>query len=302
MSGRKITYDLVKQEFDERGYELISTEYVNNSTKLQYICPKHRDKGVLEITFANFTKGRGCPYCSGRVRKTQEEYEADLAEKKPTIRVVGKYVNLKTKIEHECLVCGYHWDVLPDNMLHMPNGCPKCGKRAPLTRDEVIRRVAEIDDSIEVIGEYVGYNAKMAFRCKKCDKVWLAKPNNIFFGKGCPRCKSSKGEKEISRVLDELHIDYGTQFKFQDCKGEHPLPFDFYIPEKNICIEYDGRQHFEPCTFGGITKEQAIENFELAKEHDKIKDEYCQANNITLIRIPYWEYENIEQILSLHLH
>ena len=302
MSGRKITYDLVKQEFDERGYELISTEYVNNSTKLQYICPKHRTKGVLEITFANFTKGRGCPYCSGRVRKTQEEYEADLAEKKPTIKVVGKYVNLKTKIEHECLVCGYHWDVLPDNMLHMPNGCPKCGKRAPLTRDEVIRRVAEIDDSIEVIGEYVGYNTKMAFRCKKCDKVWLAKPNNIFFGKGCPRCKSSKGEKEISRVLDELHIDYGTQFKFQDCKDEHPLPFDFYIPEKNICIEYDGRQHFEPCTFGGITKERAIENFELAKEHDKIKDEYCQANNITLIRIPYWEYENIEQILSLHLH
>ena len=302
MSGRKITYDLVKQEFDERGYELISTEYVNNSTKLQYICPKHRNKGVLEITFANFTKGRGCPYCSGRVRKTQEEYEAELAEKKPTIRVVGKYVNLKTKIEHECLVCGYHWDVLPDNMLHMPNGCPKCGKRAPLTRDEVICRVAEIDDSIEVIGEYVGYNAKMAFRCKKCDKVWLAKPNNIFSGKGCPRCKSSKGEKEISRVLDALHIDYGTQFKFQDCKDEHPLPFDFYIPEKNICIEYDGRQHFEPCTFGGITKERAIENFELAKEHDKIKDEYCQVNNITLIRIPYWEYENIEQILSLHLH
>lgn len=302
MSGRKITYDLVKQEFDERGYELVSTKYVNNSTKLQYICPKHRNKGVLEMTFGNFAKGKGCPYCSGRVRKTQEEYEADLAEKKPTIKVVGKYVNLKTKIEHECLVCGYHWDVLPDNMLHMPNGCPKCGKRAPLTKDEVVCRVAEIDDSIEVVGDYVDYKTKIAFRCKKCDNIWLAKPNNIFFGKGCPRCKSSKGEKEISRVLDMLHIDYGTQFKFQDCKDEHPLPFDFYIPDKNICIEYDGKQHFEPCTFGGITKERAAENFELAKEHDRIKDEYCQVNNITLIRIPYWEYENIEQILSLQLH
>lgn len=302
MSRRKITYDLVKQEFDERGYELISTKYVNNSTKLRYICPKHRDKGILEMTFGNFTQGRGCPYCSGKVRKTQEEYEADLAEKKPTIKVVGKYVNLKTKIKHECLVCGYRWDVLPDNMLHMPNGCPKCGKRAPLTKDDVVRRVAEIDDSIEVVGDYVDYNTKIAFRCKKCDNVWLAQPNNIFSGTGCPRCKSSKGEKEISRVLDELHINYGTQFKFQDCKDEHSLPFDFYIPDKNICIEYDGKQHFEPCTFGGITKERAAENFELAKEHDKIKDEYCQANNITLIRIPYWEYENIEQILSLHLH
>ncbi len=159
MNRRKITYDLVKREFDARGYELFSTEYVNNSTKLQYICPKHRDKGILEMTFANFTNGKGCPYCANRVRKTQEEYEAELVEKKPNIKVIGKYVNLKTKIEHECLICGYRWDVLPDNMLHMPNGCPKCGKRAPLTQEEFIQRVTSIDNTIKVIGQYsaVGY-------------------------------------------------------------------------------------------------------------------------------------------------
>ena len=66
---RKIDYALVKKEFDERNYELISKEYINNITKLKYICPKHKDKGVQEITFANFTKGRGCPYCAHRIRK-----------------------------------------------------------------------------------------------------------------------------------------------------------------------------------------------------------------------------------------
>ena len=133
---RKITYDMVKQEFDERGYELMATEYVKNSEKLKYICPKHRERDVLEITFANFTKGRGCPYCAHRIKKTQDDYISELAAKKPTIEVLGRYKNLKTKILHRCKVCGYEWDVLPDNMLNTNNGCPKCGKRAPLTQEE----------------------------------------------------------------------------------------------------------------------------------------------------------------------
>ena len=67
---RKINYDMVKKEFEERGYILLSSEYINNSTKLQYLCPNHLDKGVQEITFANFTKGRGCGYCAQRKKKT----------------------------------------------------------------------------------------------------------------------------------------------------------------------------------------------------------------------------------------
>lgn len=302
MNRRKIDYDLVKFEFDERGYELLSPEYVNNATKLQYICPKHRNKGVLEMTFANFTKGRGCPYCANRVKKTQEEYEAELAIKKPIIKVIGKYINLKTKIEHECVVCGYRWDVLPDNMLHVSNGCPKCGKRAPLNQNELINRIAKIDDSIEVVGEYYNTATKTSFRCKKCGNVWEARPNNILNGKGCPNCKSSKGEKEVARILDELNVLYKPQFKFHDCKDELPLPFDFYLTDYNICIEYDGGQHYKPCTFGGISKERARVNFELAKKHDRIKDIYCKQHNIKLVRIPYWEYKNIRNILSLHLH
>lgn len=302
MNRRKVDYNLVKSEFDERKYELLSTKYVNNVTKLQYICPKHKTKGVLEITFANFTKGKGCPYCANRVKKTQEEYEAELAIKKPTIKVIGEYINLKTKIEHECVVCGYHWDVLPDNMLHMSNGCPKCGKRAPLNQNELINRVAKIDDSIEVVGEYQNTATKMSFRCKKCGNIWYARPNNILNGKGCPHCKQSKGEMKISQILDDMAVEYGIQYRFPGCKDESVLPFDFFLPKYNICIEYDGLQHFEPCTFGGVSKERAAENLELVQKHDEIKNKYCQDNSIMLIRIPYWEYKNIRNILSLHLH
>jgi very-short-patch-repair endonuclease len=70
------------------------------------------------------------------------------------------------------------------------------------------------------------------------------------------------------------------------------LKFDFYLPNYNLCIEYDGRQHFEPIDFFGGEK-----NFEIIKKRDKIKNEYCLNNNIHLIRIPYNEYKNINSIL-----
>ena len=61
-----------------------------------------------------------------------------------------------------------------------------------------------------------------------------------------------------------------------------PLPFDFYLHDYNVCIEYDGIQHFKPIEyFGG---EEAFQKRQL---NDKIKTEYCIDNHITLIRLPY---------------
>lgn len=121
---------------------------------------------------------------------------------------------------------------------------------------------------------------------------------------GCKYCldkkkyKFSKGEKKIREYLDNkkyLHID---QYVFDDCKDKTYLPFDFYLPEKNLIIEYDGQHHFAPVTFNGITQKEAQNNHEATKYHDKIKDKYCADNGIQIIRIPYWDYKNIDTILN----
>lgn len=294
---RKITYDLVKKEFDDRGYTLLSKNYVNNSSYLEYICPHHTNKGIQKITFQNFTSGRGCTYCAKRIRKTTDEYILELAEKKPNIEVLGEYVNLKTKILHKCKICGYEWNTPPNNMLYAKNGCPKCGKRVRITHKEFVNRINENFPNIEVAGTYINYQTKIMFRCKKCGKEWEAKPNNILNGRGCPYCHCSKGEEKIQNILNNYCIKFEKEYKFDNCRYVNPLPFDFYLTDKNIIIEYDGLQHFEPCTFGGISKEKAEENFELCQLKDSIKNKYCQNNNIKLIRIPYWEFENIEQII-----
>jgi very-short-patch-repair endonuclease len=110
-------------------------------------------------------------------------------------------------------------------------------------------------------------------------------PNDhINSGTGCPICKESKGEKFITQLLDNNNIVYTKQKRYNDCKGGNgkyskKLPFDFYLLDNNILIEYDGRQHFQP-VYGE-------EQLNKQKQLDNIKNQYCEKNNIKLIRIPY---------------
>ena len=77
---------------------------------------------------------------------------------------------------------------------------------------------------------------------------------------------------------------------------------DFIIPGLKIWIEYDGEQHFEPVDFTSkMSEEQIQEQFKKVQQNDQIKNQYAKDNNWTLIRIPYWDIDNIEQILDSYL-
>lgn len=108
---------------------------------------------------------------------------------------------------------------------------------------------------------------------------------------------SSKWEMFISEYLKSLNIDFKFQKRFTDCKndkGSDMLPFDFYIPSKNIIIEYDGLHHFESIKGWG-----GKEKFKITQRNDEIKNTYCKDNNITLIRIPYtYAKEEIIQTIN----
>lgn len=112
----------------------------------------------------------------------------------------------------------------------------------------------------------------------------------------CQVCskKESSSEFIIRKFLESNNILFIKQKKFLDCKDKFPLPFDFYLPDYNLCIEFDGQQHYEP-RFGN-------EEFEVTKKHDEMKNQYCKEHNINLLRIPYWEGHNIEEIISKQLN
>jgi len=124
--------------------------------------------------------------------------------------------------------------------------------------------------------------------------VFEQTPKNHIKGQNCPNCPKkiiSIGEKKISEILRKNNIKYNNQHTFENCRDKRKLPFDFYLPYYNMCIEFDGRQHFESViNFGGE------EQLKKTQQNDKIKNKYCKENNIKLLRIKYTE--NIEEKLS----
>ena len=139
------------------------------------------------------------------------------------------------------------------------------------------------------------------FRCKKCGYEWHTLVGSVLAGRGCPKCNLSHGALRIAKYFDDNGINYTREFKFDNCRNIRPLPFDFYVKDKNTCIEYDGEQHFEPVKFGdGESAERVKYKFETQQRNDNIKTEYCQNNGIKLIRIPYTDFDNIESILDKH--
>lgn len=113
--------------------------------------------------------------------------------------------------------------------------------------------------------------------------------------KRCPVCsgKISSGEFTVKQVLENHHINFIQQKTFDGCKDKNPLPFDFYLPDYNMMIEYDGKQHYEPVEYFG-----GKESFDYTVRHDTIKNKYCKDNNVDILRIPYWDEDNIESIIT----
>lgn len=139
-----------------------------------------------------------------------------------------------------------------------------------------------------------GNNKKVYWICNK-NHEWLAKINNRTSTNrnNCPTCNESHGEKEIAIFLNKSIIPYEREKKFDGCKHKRKLPFDFYLLNENILIEYDGILHYKSDAFMGGKKA-----FEELKIRDAIKTKFAQDNKIPLLRIPYKEFDNIENIIS----
>ena len=141
-----------------------------------------------------------------------------------------------------------------------------------------------------------GSTNKVIIICPKHGE-FLQTPNAHTMNQGCPFCNISKGEDEIEKYLIKSEINYKREYRFKDCinpKSNKILPFDFYLPNHNLCIEYQGEQHFKTTKFF----EKRAGGLEGLKYRDNIKKQYCQNNSIKLLEISYKDINNITTILK----
>ena len=247
--------------------------------------------------------GLGCPRCSKKERYTHEQISEKIHDVQPNIRMLEKYHGINTSVLMECVKCGYQWKTAPSSIIHSKSGCPKCVGVARKTNEKFVEELYEKDPTIIPLTKYKQNKEKIECKCSVCGIIWEASPNALLRknATGCPRCRSSKGERKIANHLDVLGIDFIQQKSFPDLKATHSLLFDFYLPTQNMCIEYDGQQHFYPVKFAGLKDKKAEERFAVTQKRDAIKTQYCKDKGIELIRIPYTDFDNVENILDKHL-
>lgn len=142
---------------------------------------------------------------------------------------------------------------------------------------------------------YTDDNLPICIQCKKHGDFYMSPYKLISERKGCPKCYSyqSEGEKKVRQILEEYGIKFEQEKTLPYLEYKMPLYFDFFIPEYNIAIEYQGPQHFKPIDFFG-----GKEAFREQQTRDKIKREWCKINNIELIEVNFFQ-DTLEQLKPL---
>lgn len=300
LHGDKFTYDDVK--------------YTNSLTPVSIKC--NSCGKTFKQTPSNHLSGKGCRDCSFiamglKRRLTTDVFISKSAEMHNNSYdyISVEYVNSRTPVTIKCNTCGKIFEQTPNQHLS-GHGCSDCAiqyraKAISSNTDEFIIKAIGIhgDDYNYQYVKYENAKTKVDIICNKCSTKFLQTPVDHLSGRGCPKCKTSKGELKILKFLRFKNIPYIHQKKYSDCRNPKTnlkLIFDFYIPIKNILIEFDGKQHYKKgCNLRGHI--MTDEEFKRQKIRDRIKNEYCVKNNIRLIRISYREIMSIDKILERKL-
>lgn len=144
-------------------------------------------------------------------RKTQEEFEKEVSLASPNIKVIGKYININTKIQFKCLIHDFEFDAFPQNVLR-GHGCRKCGnekqsKKQTKSHDKFIKDIIKINPNIEVIGQYVNMDTKVQVQCLIDGYIWNADPRKLYRGVQCAVCSNRKvieGINDINTTRPDL--------------------------------------------------------------------------------------------------
>jgi hypothetical protein len=297
MSKKKTTDEFINQarEIHGKKYDYTMVNYINNSIKVLIICPIHGEFVIRPND--HLSKKVGCNKCYNAGVSKKNKVANDIINRFKKVhknRYDYSLVNYDGYDKKVDIICPLHGVFKQTPHHHIDgSGCLKCGGTNKLTTEEFIKKAIKIHDyeyDYSLV-EYKNNITKVKIICKT-HGIFEQKPvNHITKMSGCPICKHSKGENEIRLFLLKNDIKFISQKRFKKCRDKKTLPFDFFLNDLNICIEYDGEQHFlDRCTFGGGNR------FLDIKRKDKIKDMYCQENNILLIRINY--KDNIEEMLK----
>jgi len=301
--------------------ELLSEKYVRTLGNLSFRCVCGNE---FETTWKQFSsesiKKRQCNGCGIKQSNAGRTYTlrsvSDFVSQYGVTVLNKVYTNCKTEMDFKC-VCGNEFRSKFDAF---KNGgrkyCFECqsiegnlfvkGIKAhnKKSKETFLGELKGLHNGdYKLISEYKDVKSKIKL-LHFCGFVWNTTPDHVLnHNNECPECfdvKNSKLSRRIQKWLENNHFAFKKEFRFKDCVHERTLPFDFAVfvsGELKHLIEADGEQHFIPYRF---LKDEVKrkEHFGLTQKRDAIKNDYCSKNDIKLIRIPYFEFDRVEEILN----
>jgi hypothetical protein len=301
------------QEFIEKANKIHNNKYdyslveygKNNRTKVTIICPFHGDFEQIPNTHLS---GGGCLDCCDKKKKNTQIF-IQKAKAKHGDKYDYRKVNYVDAHKKVIIICPLHGEFEQKPSSHYySNGCDKCGRETVSlnlrsTPEQFIEQANKIhnnkyDYSLVEYGK--NNRTKVTIICPIHGDFEQA-PDPHLRGSGCLKCNESKGEKAVENFLTQFGKSFEREYKFKFCKNERCLPFDFYLPEDNLCIEYQGEQHYYAVKWSNkMSDEDCKKLFEKTTKRDQIKVKYCKEKGISLLTISYKHFDNIEDIIKTY--
>lgn len=304
-------FQRMHQLYDATELDFLTSEYKGKYENVTAYCRKH---GAITHPVSYWLEGKGCEYCNGKFYPPDFLQMARKAQgQEYTYRGVNKIVSTASRVMVHCGNPNHKWHRMIVWLILQGSKCRECaGRHQPLEQrcQEWIAKCVEKYgdgryDYSRAHEDYVNNDSLVWIRCCLHDHWFKTTPdNNLRTVNGsCPICSAefteTQGEAEIRRWLLKHGI---TNFKQDEltlpnenpkCKRQYLRP-DFWLPDYNLFIEYNGEQHYEDVDY--------FFNDDFTFEDQQIRDQtlrdYCRKNNIQLLEIPYTEFDNISEILA----
>ena len=282
---------------------------INMHTKVTAVCSKH---GEITHEAKWFLSGKGCEYCNGKFYAPHWKRYA-RAVHGDKYKYIGKAPKTTTDFIH--YICKEHGEIEQRYDVHVRQRCecPKCknypNKKSPLQRcqewiDKCIAKYGpDRYDYSRAHEDYVNNDSLVWIRCCVHDHWFQTSPdNNLRTVNGsCPICSidliESEGEAEIRRWLEAHKVSFEQEFVIPNenplCKRQY-LRVDFWLPDYNLFIEYNGEQHYKEIEYFN-DKDWTFEDQQI---RDQTLRDYCKRYDINLLEIPFTEFQNLKNVLS----
>ena len=299
--------------------ELSECEILSDRTEFKGVTSKLRLRCACGTEFTTdlhhfrSQNQRQCTVCGRRnaVRKTRISLD-ELNERLRSIGceyVSGVYESRRSKLTIRCS-CGHLRTIAMNSVLYAKNFsglCEECSTRkqhdAYRMDIEDVRILLATKGLVLLSSEYVNARTPLRLRCS-CGREFSSCYDLISQGAKRPCCRVcssrvSSGEQAIADWLSGHGIRYEREKTFPGCrKGSRPYRFDFFLPDENLCIEYDGQGHFQIVNYSGKDNKDTLTRVLWdTQERDLAKDRFCADSGIRILRISYDEYDRIPEIL-----